>query len=489
MAVADSPRQFPYGNPYLSGNFAPIHDEVFAADLTVIGELPEALHGMFLRTGPNPQFDPGDKYHWFDGDGMLHGVLIEGGKASYRNRWVRTPGFEYERAAGKKLWTGISEIPQFQDPPHGMLRKNVSNTAFCVLGNRVLSTWEAGEPFEISLPELETVGPVTWNDQLTCPVTAHPKVDPLSGELMFFGYSLMGAPFLHYGTLSPGSETLRIVPIEIPKAVMMHDFAITENYTIFLDFPLIFEPMRMAEGKLPFFFDRDSPSRYGILPRHGDNGSIRWIEGPPCYMFHTLNAWEENGEIVMVGCRNESTTIAAPPGHSDQDPGHSLEVVNAQEDADVGRMHRWRFDVAAGTLKEEPIDDAPTDFPRLHPRRLGRSSRYGYAARFCPTLPGTPPIFDGVVKYDTETGESETHVYGKQRYAGEAVFVPHPDAVQEDEGWVMTILRDEAQPRSELVVLDARAVSGEPLARVLLPQRVPYGFHAEWVDGSRFGGG
>jgi carotenoid cleavage dioxygenase len=486
MALADSPSRFPYGNPYLSGNFAPVHDEVFADDLTVIGELPAALHGMFLRTGPNPQFDPGARYHWFDGDGMLHGVLLQGGKASYRNRWVRTPGFEYERQAGKKLWSGFGEMPQFQDPPHGMLRKNVSNTALCFHRERLLSTWEAGEPFEISLPDLETVGPVTWNDRLTCPVTAHPKVDPVTGELMFFGYSVMGTPHLHYGTVSADGKDLRIVPIEIPKPVMMHDFSITENYTIFLDLPLVFEPMRLAQGELPFFFDREQPARYGILPRHGDNSEIRWFEGPSCYMFHTLNAWEENGDIVLLGCRTESTTIAAPPGHSSQDAGHSHDVVLAQQDGDLGRLHRWRFDLAAGTLKEEALDDAPTDFPRLHAGYMGRPSRYGYAARFCPTLPGTPPTFDGVVKYDAVTGGSETHVYGKQRYAGEAVFAPHPDATDEDHGWVVTILRDEAEDRSELIVLDARDMQGEPVARVILPQRVPYGFHADWVDGRSF---
>ena len=267
---------------------------------------------------------------------------------------------------------------------------------------------------------------------------------------MFFGYSLMGSPYLHYGTVSADGQDLRIVPIEIPNPVMMHDFSITENYTIFLDLPLVFQPMRLAEGKLPFYFDRDQPARYGILPRHGDNAQIRWFEGPTCYMFHTLNAWEENGDVVLLGCRTESTTIAAPPGHSDQDAGHSHDVVLAQEDGDLGRMHRWRFDLAAGTLTEEALDDAPTDFPRLPAGLIGRPSRYGYAARFCPTLPGTPPTFDGVIKYDAQTGGSETHVYGKDRYAGEAVFAPHPDANSEDPshedwGWVVTILRDEGR--------------------------------------------
>ncbi|MEM1246713.1 MAG: carotenoid oxygenase family protein [Acidobacteriota bacterium] len=468
-------------NPFLAGNFAPVHDEVHVDHLEVIGELPRDLHGMFLRTGPNPQFEPGDKYHWFDGDGMLHGVHLEDGVASYRNRWVRTVGFGHERDAGKKLWSGFGEMPQFESPPHGLLRKNVANTALVHHDGSLLALWEAGEPHEISLPDLETVGPKTWGGQLSCPFTAHPKVDRATGEMLFFGYNPMGPEHLHYGRVSADGQSVKIVPIEIPRGVMMHDFAITSKYTIFLDLPLVFEPMRILQGDLPFAFKSDLPSRYGIVPRHGDNGDIRWFEGPPCYMFHTLNAWDDGDEVVLVGCRTETTSIAAPPGHSDQDGAHSHHVVLAQEDAELGRLHEWRFNMATGEMKETPLDDAPTDFPRLHGDLVGHRSRYGYAARFCPTLPGTPPTFDAVVKYDVETGGSSTHHFGANRYAGEAVFAPRPGANEEDDGWVVTILRDEAAERSELIVVDAQHMDAEPVARVLLPQRVPYGFHAEWV--------
>ncbi len=483
MSVAESK---PTSHPFLSGNFAPVHDEVFADHLEVIGELPRELHGMFLRTGPNPQFEPGDAYHWFDGDGMLHGVLLEDGAASYRNRWVRTVGFGYEREAGKKLWSGFGEMPQFENPPHGLLRKNVANTALVHHDGSLLALWEAGEPHEISLPDLETVGPKTWDGQLSCPFTAHPKVDPETGEMLFFGYNPMGPQHLHYGTVSPDGQTVRIVPIDIPRGVMMHDFAITANHTIFFDLPLVFEPMRIMNGELPFHFDAELPSRWGIVPRHGDNGDVRWFEGPACYMFHCLNAWEEGDEVVLVGCRTDHTTIATPPGHSDQDGGHSHHVTLAQEDAELGRLHEWRFNLATGEMKETPLDDAPTDFPRLHAGHIGRPSRYGYAARFCPTLPGTPPVFDAVVKYDHAARSTQTHHFGAHRFGGEAVFAPKPGAQSEDEGWVITILRDEAAGQSELLVADAQHMESEPVARVILPQRVPYGFHAEWVPGDAF---
>jgi len=474
-------------HPFLTGNFAPVHEEVTSPDLEVVGELPEALRGAFLRIGPNPQFEPSPRYHWFDGDGMIHGVFLEDGRATFRNRWVRTRGFEHERAAGKRLWPGLSEMPPFADPPHGMLFKNVANTAFTFHDGRLLALWEAGDPHHVTLPDLETVGAYDWNGQLKAPFTAHPKVDPVTGELLFFGYNVMGPSYLTYGTVSADGRDMRLVPIEIPRGVMMHDFAITGKYAIFLDLPLVFDPMRLVDGKLPFVFDRDLPSRYGIVPRHGDNGDVRWFEGPPCYMFHTLNAWDDGDDVVLVGCRTESTSVAAPPGHSDQDPGHSHVVTPAGDDRELGRLHRWRFDLAAGTMKEEPLDDAPTDFPRLASSRLGRSSRYGYSARFCPSLPGTPPIFDGVVKYDLERGRSETHVWGDRVFGGEAVFAPHPDGTAEDEGWLLGLTHDEQRDRSELVVLDAQRVGDEPVARIILPIRVPYGFHADWIDGSLYG--
>jgi carotenoid cleavage dioxygenase len=448
---------------------------------------------MFVRNGPNPQFAPKGRYHWFDGDGMLHGVRLQGGRASYRNRYVRTRGFALEREAGQAIWTGLTEMPNFADPPHGMMFKNTGNTALVWHDKKLLALWEGGEPHQIRLPELDTVGLHDYGGALHTPVTAHPKVDPVTGEMLFFGYQPMGPDFLLYSVVSADGKLQRTVPIRIPRGVMMHDFAVTARYSIFLDLPLVFDPRLIMEGKAPFHFDRDQPARFGIVPRHGDDSQVRWFETPPCYIFHTLDAWDETGErgdaVVLLACRLESTMVAsAPPGHSTQAHGHGHGNGRRGRDDDHGRMHRWRFDLGTGEVTEQALDDAPSDFPRCHEGRAGHRTRFGYTARFAPGEPGGAPLFDALLKYDHERGTSVgTHAFGPGRFGGEAVFVPRPGAASEDDGWLLTYVRDERAGESELLVVSARDISVPPVARVILPQRVPYGFHAAWVGAEQFG--
>lgn len=458
------------GNPYLEGNFAPVRQEVTAEDLKVIGELPSDLSGMFLRNGPNPQFPPIGQYHWFDGDGMLHGVRISNGKASYLNRYVRTRGFEIERDAGKAIWTGLLEPPQM-DNPHGP-GKNTANTALIWHAGQLLALWEAGAPHAIKLPSLETVGEQTYGGKLVSPFTAHPKVDPGSGEMMFFGYSPAEPPYLQYGVVSAEGELLQTVPVELPVGVMMHDFAITENYTIFMDLPVTFSAERIRRGEPVLMFERERPSRFGIVPRYGDNSNIRWFESRACFVWHTLNAWEEGVMVVLVACRMNSTNVFVSE-EKDRDP-----------EGDIPRLHQWRFNLNTGTVREEMLNDVPAEFPRVNEQLLGRKTRYGYAGKMAP-MP--VPLFDGLIKYDLSAGKSETHEFGAGRYGGEAVFVPRRGAVSEDDGWLLTFVYDEGEDTSELVVVSAGDLTGEPVARVMIPQRVPYGFHAGWVSEEQLG--
>lgn len=452
-------------NPFLEGNFAPVREEITADKLNVIGELPPDLSGMFVRNGPNPQFPPIGQYHWFDGDGLLHGVRITQGQASYRNRYVRTQGFLIEQKAGKAVWTGIFE-PSPPDRSEDPI-KNTANTALVWHAGQLLALWEGGEPHAIQLPELDTLGPYYYGGKLSSAFTAHPKVDPVTGEMMFFGYSMMQPPYLQYGVVSAEGELLRTVPVELPMGVMMHDFAITENHTIFMDLPLTFSMARMQQGLPTMMFERDRPSRFGIVPRYGDNSNIRWFETPACYIFHTLNAWEEGDEVVLVACRMNSTNVLAV-NERDRTP-----------DGDIPRLHRWRFNLTTGTVREEMLDDVPSEFPRIHEGYVGRPVRYGYTAKSAPTL---VPLFDGLIKYDFSTGQSEIHEFGPGCYGGEAVFVPRPSATAEDEGWLITFVYNEAESRSELVILNAQDPTAAPVARVLIPQRVPYGFHGAWIS-------
>ena len=451
-------------NPYLDGNFAPVHQEITSDTLEIIGELPPSLSGMFLRNGPNPQFSPIGQYHWFDGDGMIHGVRIHNGQASYQNRYVRTKGWQIEHEAGKAIWSGLLEPPQM-DNPYGPT-KNAANTALVWHAGTMLATWEGGAPHAIDIPTLDTFGEYTYDGKLASSFTAHPKIDPMTGEMMFFGYSF-APPYLQYGVVSSTGELLQTVPIELPMAVMMHDFAITENYTIFMDLPLTFSQSRMQRGELPLMFESEKPSRFGIVNRHGDNSNIRWFETPACYVFHTLNAYEEGDEVVLIACRMDSTNVLM-----------SQDSASAPSNS-IPRLHQWRFNLNTGTTSETMLDDVATDFPRVNENFLGRQTRYGYAGRM---VEGSMPLFDGIVKYDLKSNKSQTHKLGAGRYGGEAVFAPRPDGQDEDDGWLITFVRDRTEETSELVVINAQDVSSEPVARVLIPQRVPYGFHGAWIS-------
>ncbi|MGK7888527.1 MAG: carotenoid oxygenase family protein [Leptolyngbyaceae cyanobacterium] len=453
-------------NPFLQGNFAPIRHECEVTDLTVIGEIPPDLAGMFVRNGTNPQFDPIGQYHWFDGDGMLHGVHLQNGMVTYRNRYVQTRGFLKEREAQQAIWTGLLEPPQ-TDQSDGP-SQNASNTALVWHGGRLLSLWEGGDPHAMTLPDLTTLGPFTFEGKLQSAFTAHPKVDPKTGEMMFFGYSF-ALPYLTYSVVSAMGDLVHSTPIDLPVAVMMHDFAITERFTIFPDLPITFRPERLEQGQPGMMFEGDRPSRFGIVPRHGHHSQVRWFEALPCFMFHNFGAYEDGNEVVLIGCRMAHYDLVGTPPENPEDG--------------IPRIYEWRFNLATGTTQERQLSDVAAEFSRINEQQMGQRFRYGFAGKLAPS---PLPLFDGVIKLDFGTTADalpnvQTHELGSDRYCGEPVFAPRPNGEAEDDGWLLTFVHDENKGQSELLIIDARNLEQEPVARVILPQRVPYGFHGVWV--------
>jgi carotenoid cleavage dioxygenase len=460
-------------NPYLSGNCAPVFEELTVETLEVIGSIPKELSGLFVRNGANPQFPPLGRYHWFDGDGMLHALSFANGKASYRNRYIRTEKFEAERAAGHALVPSILDMATSQIV--GNVSMNTANTSVVWQANRLLTLWEGGAPHEVRVPSLETMSLYDFQGKLDVPFTAHPKVDVGTGEMLFFGYSAFAQPYLHYGVVSAEGEIVHLVPIDLPNGVMMHDFAVTEHFTIFMDLPLVFSFERALQGTMPFEFQANRPARFGILPRFGDNSSVRWFELPACWVWHTLNAYEEGDEVVLLACRANKANMLLPE--------EAIPVSNGRIPIDldtISYMHRWRFNLSTGEVHEEQVDSVPTEFPRVNDLFMGMKTRYGYAARI-PLDASVAGGFDALLKYDLVSGESHVHEFGAGRYGGEGVFAPKPDALAEDDGWLLTFVYDSERNVSECVILDAQHMDGEPVARVLLPQRVPYGFHGVWI--------
>ncbi|WP_211365580.1 carotenoid oxygenase family protein [Polyangium fumosum] len=467
-----SSAESPAPPPYLSGNYAPVDREITAHDLPVIGEIPRDLAGVFVRNGSNPRFRQKGRYHWFDGDGMIHALRFEDGRARYANRWVRTWAFVEEEKAGASLWTGVTERPDFTNPRGPF--KDTSNTDLVFHGGRLYSLWWLGGAAYVVHPaSLDTCGTETWGGKMPT-ISAHPKVDAVTGELMLFDYKPF-PPYLTYAVVSPAGELVHKTEIDLPGPRLQHDLAITEHFTIFFDMSMQWDPQLLAVGKTKVKYFRDKPARIGVLPRHAPGSEIRWFETDPFYMYHTINAWEEGDRIVLVGCK-----IDAPVAGDPQNPAREVPTIGFLRLEP--NLYRWELDTKTGAVKESRLDDVLTEFPRMDNRALGRKTRYSYNPRLHASAPTL--LFDGVIKYDYEAGTSTAFSYPAGRFGSEVVFAPRVGSKGEDDGYLVTFVVDEASGESEAYVLDAKDVTRAPLARVKLPQRVPTGYHAWWVPGS-----
>ena len=231
-----------------------------------------------------------------------------------------------------------------------------------------------------------------------------------------------------------------------------------------MDLPLRFRPEREEKGLPAWMFETGVPSRFGILPRYGNNEDIRWFEAQPCYINHILNAYESGDEVILYACRMSSTHLH--PG-SVRDP-----------DENIPRMYGWAFNLKTGKVREGVLDKRPSEFPCINNRFVGREMRYGYTSK----MESLQPLFNGIIKYDFSTGRSLSHDFGEGRYGGAVTFAPRIGAIDEDDGWLLTFVYDQTEKRSEFLVIDAQHMRGKPVARVMLPQRVPYGFHCTWVS-------
>src|SRR5215468_3307567 len=302
-------------NPFLQGNFAPWRLEGDAVDLEVTGEIPRDLNGTFYRNGPNPAYEPRGRYHWFDGDGMIHAIALRDGRASYRNRWVRSRGLSEEREAGRALYPGLldiggGEVPQF---------KNTANTNIVAHAGKLLALMEAALPTELALCTLETVGEYDFGGRLAGPMTAHPKLDPETGEMLFFGYSPF-PPFLQYHVADRAGQLVRSEVIDVAWPSMIHDFAVTKDQVIFILCPLVFSFENVRERGGVFSWEPERGTRLGVMPRRGTSADVRWFDTDPCYVFHPMNAYEDGDAVVLDVARYRRLDFMTP--RQARDPGY-----------------------------------------------------------------------------------------------------------------------------------------------------------------------
>ncbi|MCU1393413.1 MAG: 8-apo-carotenoid 13,14-cleaving dioxygenase [Ilumatobacteraceae bacterium] len=441
-------------NMYLEGNYAPVADEVTAFDLPVIGQLPEQLTGRYLRNGPNPwQVDTPETHHWFMGAGMVHGVRLDGGRAAwYRNRYVGSRSLSEHR--------GQPDIP-------GRNWNDGSNGPNTNVGGFAGTTWamvEAGAPPVELTYELETVGRNDFFGTLPGGFTAHPKVDADTGEMHAMVYSLPEwMDHVQYVVVAADGKVRRAVDIPLDAPTMLHDMSLTERYAVVYDFPCRLDLDLAFAGRFPFSWQRGTGSRVGLLPREGEAADIVWVDVPECYAFHPMNAYDAaDGSVVIDLCVYDSMFDVHRNGPFQEN---------------LARLERWVINPVARTASTTVIDATPQEFPRHRGRLTAKPYRFGYT-----TGASGPDTEWPTIKHDLETGEKWTFDHGAGRAAGEPVFIAREGGTAEDDGWLMTFVHDVPAGTAELVVLDAQDLTRPAVARVPLPQRIPFGFHGNWVS-------
>ncbi len=495
MALETLVEPVPYliDNPNLQGGYAPVSRELVADKLPVIGEVPRDFSGLYVRNGPVPQHAPEGKYHWYDGDGMLHAVHFQGGEVTYRNRWVETEGLLADRRAGKNLWPGLKQrMPEGVLPDDAL--KNTSNTDVKFHNGHLLSMWyRGGAVYQVDPITLQTLGKLEPDPRLVgLQISAHSRVDERTGEFMFFAYGNRH-PYMHYGVVDAKGQLRTLIPVELPGPRLPHDMAITANYSILHDFPLVNNPEALAAGRYSLEFHPEWRTRFAVVPRHGRADQIRWFDADPRYMLHVANAWEEvnargETEIVMLG------TPYAMPKHFDGSLDVKRLVFTIGTQGTDYEFYQWRFNLATGQTRESVVDDIlNTEFPMINGGYQGHKNRYSYHVLMGRMRTLEQPHFAGIAKYDLDKGSAVTYHPGEGYWFSEAPFAPRDNPRSEDDGYLVGFVWNGREDRSEVWVLDAQHLADGPLARVILPQRVPNGFHSTWVrqsflDGQRPGG-
>jgi carotenoid cleavage dioxygenase-like enzyme len=438
----------------------PIDFETDLPALKVRGEVPRGLNGTLYRNGPNPQYEvPGA--HWFVGDGMVHAFAFEDGRVRYSNRWVRTAKFLAEREAGRPLLTGFQPAPE-------ELNSGVANTNILVHGGRLLALEEAHPPIELDPASLATRGPWLADPRLAGPFTAHPKLDPATGELLFFGYNAAGplTPQLSFGVLDAAGRLIRLDRFDAPYSSMVHDFIVTERHVLFPVLPLTGSLERARRGGPPYAWEPERGAFVGILRRDDPTAAVRWIETEPCYVFHVMNGWEEGGRILADVMQYEE-----PPLFPHADGGR------ADPERSVARLCRWTIDPASGDFRRDYLDTLSGEFPRIDDRRAGLPYRHGwYASGSVEVETGR---VDGLVHVDHKSGRRTVRLLGGGASVSEPVFVPA--SAEEGDGFLTAVVWRPESGRSELEIYAATDLDSGPLATVEIPHRVPAGFHGNWV--------
>ena len=473
-------------HPYRTGPWTPQTQEWNAVDMEVEGEIPTDLDGAYIRNTENPLYASMKMYHPFDGDAMLHLVGFRDGRAFYRNRFVQTEGLKAEMKAGEALWAGLAEPPsltkaEFGWGARGRLKDSSSTDVVVHNGEVLTSFYQCGDLYRLSGTSLDTLGRSDFNGDFPARdgVSAHPKVDEHTDEMMFFNYGTE-APYMHYGVVDKDNNLVNYTDIPLPGPRLSHDMSITENYSILNDCPLFWDPEALKEGKHAVRFFRDIPTRIGVIPRHGKTHELRWFEFEPTYVLHWLNSYEDGDWVVLDGYYQTNPSPTPRPGAT----RYETLFRYLSQDQKEPRLHRWMMNMRTGETREHDLSDVICEFGMINGRHLGRRHRYSFSALRVSGM----FMFNGFVKQDNETGAVDRVELPEGVFASETAVAPKVGSTSEDDAYVVTLTTDMNNDRSECLVYDAQDVTSGPVARIRLPERISSGTHSTWAPGAAIAG-
>ena len=454
LSFAQTDATWTSDNIFLKGINEPVFQEVEIADLSVTGAIPADLRGIYIRNGPNPMFQPIAYAYPLEGDGMLHAMYFDGSTVRYRNRWILTKGLVYEMQAGRAL-------PELRF-------RNYANTHIIAHAGMLLALYETGLPHRIT-PNLDTLGEWDFQGDIEHSMTAHPRLNPQTGDLHFYRYSLFTEPYLIYYVANAQGTIVRSLPLELPRPSLFHDMAMTENYVIFVHSPLMIDVQQAMQCGNPFVWRPDEATRIGLIHRHDTQQSPIWIETSAFWVWHFMNAYETNGQLVIDFVHYPHITLES-----------TLDAVLKNR----SNFQRAVIDLDTKTIQQEPLDDRTVEFPIMNPGQTGKPYQFGYASHFDLNLTaeyGIPNYVPELVQYDLVHQTSRVHRFGSGCYGGEAIAVPKQNAMSASDCYILTWIFDQNRQASDLVIIDSTHFDEAPIARIHLPVRVPAGSHGSWI--------
>lgn len=462
---------------FLKGYYEPLTAECTAPDLIIEGEIPRELNGTFYRNGPNPQVPPANEYHFFTGDGMIHAFTFDNGRVSHMNRWARTARFKIEQQTGRSLFSGMNPL---ETPPEYLDfvltdKEGVANTSVIWHGDRLLLLEEGHLPFEMDPVTLESHGGWNFYGKLNTTMSAHPRFDPHTGEMLFHAYMAAGPFTDDMGLYRVSKEGFMVDShlFKAPYSAMVHDFVVTENYILFPVMPITGDMGRAMEGKPPFAWEPDVPTQVGVMPRNGSPEDIKWYEGDACYVFHFANGWDRDGVITMEACHFDS-----PPLFPMKDGTPTPPNIHPY-------ISRWTLDLndANPRVKFQQLADHGAEFPvtdRRYQMREYTHTWYTSTDKKIPArIPDSDAVYNAIVHFNVKTQQEDTYAFDAG-HVSEPMFVQRSDDAPEGDGWVLTCVYDIPSNTSALCVFDAQNIAAGPIGKAKVSHRVPVCFHGHW---------